>query len=394
MKKILSVLLLTFLLTQGILAEEAQPATETGETMESVEAELDQQAEEMSEEAKIAKESKVMLDESNKTTDISSGSMNVERKESSFYKDHISSKLGFGLGFGTGGYELKGIYKFNKYFSTSLEYNYMMYEETFNDLGDKDENITADGSFTISSLKALAHWHPFGGGFRMSAGYVKNLSDLEIDVFGENVQLDEDDPETTSNLEGTIVIDTGDNLPYVGLGWGYDIEDRFALDFTIGVQFIQKIKGSDLIDYDITLKPEALGAYVDNVISGLQSGTGNEYYDQLKENGLDDNEINDVISILQGSGTQDIVNSGDPFELYDYLDEQGVLDDFGVEKSIAKAGDDDGAFSSLPNPDDYMTEIEDEIDTIVEDSGLGAIQDIFGFAPIPVASLGITVFLW
>jgi hypothetical protein len=362
--------------------------------METVAAELDQQAEDMSEQAKTAKESKVILDNQNKTTDVSSKSMNVEKKESSFYKDHLSNKLGFGLGFGTGGYELKGIYKFNKYFSTSLEYNYMMFEETFNDLGDEDENIKADGNFTISSLKALGHWHPFGGGFRMSAGYVKNLSDLEIDIFGENVQLDEDDPSTTSNLEGKIVIDTGDNLPYVGLGWGYDIEDRFAIDFTVGVQFIQKIKGSDLIDYDITMESKALDAYVNNVITGLQSGTGNEYYDQLKANGLSQGEIDNVISILQGSGTQDRINSGDPFELYDYLDKQGVLDDFGVEKSVAKSGDDDGAFSSLPNPDDYMAEIEDEIDTMVEDSGLGAIQDIFGFAPIPVASLGITVFLW
>jgi hypothetical protein len=388
MKKIFLYTLLGLLLAQAGFSEEVNA---TPDSTDVVAEKLDIQIDEMSEEAKAAKAAKAeeMKNDEN---------IVVEEDVPSFYDKHLSKKLGLGLGFGVGGAELKGIYKVNKYLSTSLEYNYFSTDESFDDLGDEGENIKANGTFTISSFKALGHWHVFGGGFRLTGGYVRNLSDLKIDVSGDDIVLKEatsTEAAIKSNLKGNIVINTGDNLPYIGMGWGYGIDNRFALDLALGIQFIKKIKGSDLIDYDIKMESTALSSFVSDVATDLDD-TNSEAYKELKANGLTDTQIDDVQDILtNNTEVKDAIASGDPFKLYDVLDAQGILDKFDVDKlSKATSSNDDGVLSSLPNPDDYMAEIEKDIDDAVKESGLGAIQDIFGFAPLPVASLGITVFLW
>jgi hypothetical protein len=122
--------------------------------------------------------------------------------------------LGIGVGMSTGGYQLKGIYTFNDFFSSSLEYNnFTLNNFTTGDL---------TGTLKISSLKLNGHFHPFAGGFRLTAGYAYNLSDINFTM--TNIQYDYGGA-SPATMSGTVNTDFGKYLPYLGVGWGYQYGD-------------------------------------------------------------------------------------------------------------------------------------------------------------------------
>jgi hypothetical protein len=308
----------------------------------------------------------------------------------------LNENTGIGFGLGSGGYEVKGIYRFNNYFSSSVEYNNMGLDNiSFSD--DSNGDIEVAGTLKISSVKGLIHYHPFGGGFRISAGYTYNLSNIEVEVEGTDIVLDEENPSTTtSDITGTITINTGSTLPYVGVAWGYSYEDFISLDLGLGIQFIPKLKGSDLISYDIAMEAAALDAMVDEVVSDL-GDSSSDTYQAVVDAGYDPAE---VATALESTAVQAAIAGGDPFELYEVLESEGILEQFGIDissvasYSVSKAADDDNPFGSLPNPDDYLGDIQTQIDQLVEESGLGAVQDLIGYAPLPVFSFGFTLFFY
>jgi hypothetical protein len=264
----------------------------------------------------------------------------------------FNENIGVGLGLGSGGYELRGIYRFSEYFSASLDYNSMGLDNiSMDDLGSAGQDISASGTLQISSVRGLVNFHPFASGFRVSAGYGYNLSDISIEIEGENVDIGGGN---TADLEGTITIDTGSSLPYLGVAWGYGYDDFLSFDFSLGILFVEKITGDNLIDSDVTMDSATLTSFVNSVDSDL---------------------ISDYPDIAAA------ISDGDVFALFDE-----------IESVAAAEGISTSSYSDLPSADDYLGQIQDQVDILVDSTGLGALQDMIGYAPLPVFSFGFTIF--
>lgn len=226
----------------------------------------------------------------------------------------FNENIGVGLGLGSGGYELRGIYRFSEYFSASLDYNSMGLDNiSMDDLGSAGQDISASGTLQISSVRGLVNFHPFASGFRVSAGYGYNLSDISIEIEGENVDIGGGN---TADLEGTITIDTGSSLPYLGVAWGYGYDDFLSFDFSLGILFVEKITGDNLIDSDVTMDSATLTSFVNSVDSDL---------------------ISDYPDIAAA------ISDGDVFALFDE-----------IESVAAAEGISTSSYSDLPSADDYL----------------------------------------
>lgn len=266
-------------------------------------------------------------------------------------------EYGVGLGLGSGGYEFRGIYRMNEFFSASLDYNNFDLDNiVLDDLGSDGQEIEGSGIFKISSIKAMLHYHPFASGFRLSAGYGLNLTDISFDIEGTNIEIEGE----TTDISGSITIDTGSQLPYVGVGWGYNFDDFIALDFSLGILFLQKITGEDLVDYDITVDSDALTDALDAID--------------------DDASIPDDLATTYPDVAAALAD-GDPFALYEALEENGII-----------TSSTEDLFADIPNPDSFLGDIQDQIDEFVENSGFGLVQDMIGYAPLPIFSFGFSIF--
>lgn len=81
---------------------------------------------------------------------------------------------------------------------------------------------------------AHVDWHPFGGGFRMSAGIYSNGSELAGFTEG-SVTIDGNTQST--RLDATVDFDS--TAPYLGIGWGNAVsqDQRFGFNVNLGVVY-------------------------------------------------------------------------------------------------------------------------------------------------------------
>ncbi|MDN5304748.1 MAG: hypothetical protein PWP46_1634 [Fusobacteriaceae bacterium] len=134
------------------------------------------------------------------------------------------------------------------------------------------------------------------------------------------------------------------------------MEIFLSLDWEIGVQFIKKISGADTFDINAAVDSSTASTIVTQIDDGAS-------------NLLNPAQETELIALLQS----------DLFELQAKLDEYGVTPPAGF---------------SLPDSNTVVGDLENQIDTMVNSTGLGFIQDLLGYAPLPFFSFGFTVFLW
>lgn len=83
----------------------------------------------------------------------------------------------------------------------------------------------------------LLDWHPGGGSFRLTAGYILNSNELQLSAkpaleytIGD-VTYDASD---VANLGGSVTFSDG---PYIGLGWGNAARSGFGFSFELGAVY-------------------------------------------------------------------------------------------------------------------------------------------------------------
>lgn len=118
---------------------------------------------------------------------------------------------------------------------------------------DREENELAyDARVKLRSIGLIGDYHPFGGGWRLSAGVLSNgnavsvraseaTGNTEFAIGGRRYRSDPDDP-----LQVLGDIDFGSVAPYVGMGWGNAArgERRVYVGLEIGAMF----QGSAAVD--------------------------------------------------------------------------------------------------------------------------------------------------
>lgn len=147
------------------------------------------------------------------------------------------------------GYGLEADYVLSDRFSVRGQFNQYDYDDTF-----EEDGIDYDGTLDLSTFGVLLDWHPFGGGFRVSAGGFNVDNELSgvgsgagtYHIGDTTYTVDEND-----DLEVNALIELGDGFkPYLGLGWGNSPSNKggLLLSFDVGILF----QGSPSADLEVT----------------------------------------------------------------------------------------------------------------------------------------------
>ena len=108
----------------------------------------------------------------------------------------------------------------------------------------EDEGGNYDGEFKLSTFGLLGDWHPFGGGFRVTAGFMSNGNEIKLDGRANSAGqvkigdcLFDTNPADPLNAGGTVEFNS--SAPYLGIGWGGNMNGKpgFYGVADIGVMF-------------------------------------------------------------------------------------------------------------------------------------------------------------
>lgn len=138
---------------------------------------------------------------------------------------------------GTLGFGFEFVKSFNGAFNGRAGFNAFDYE--FNQV---DGDISYDYNLELNTVSALLDWHPFGGGFRLSAGAIVNGNQISgtatpnFDSF--NIGGTTYTAEDVGRLDAKV--DFNNVAPYFGIGWGNaagKYSKGFSLSADLGVLF-------------------------------------------------------------------------------------------------------------------------------------------------------------
>ena len=139
------------------------------------------------------------------------------------------SGIGVGVHAGTLGYGINATYGVAEALNIRGQFNTIGL-----DADETDGGINYNYDLDWNSYGLLVDWHPFGGGFRFSAGYYINNNEITGTANGTNFTVGNTTYAGTVGLKSTIAFDS--SAPYFGLGWGNAAEkgDTLSFMFEIG----------------------------------------------------------------------------------------------------------------------------------------------------------------
>jgi len=145
-----------------------------------------------------------------------------------------AADVGISVHGGTLGAGLDLAYGFNPYLTGRVGFNSLTLDEDFT-----EEGLEYSADLELESVHALADWHVFGGGFRLTGGVIANNN-----AFDGRADVDPGDEigDATATGSGRLALDVEyDELaPYLGIGWGNRARGwspvSFAVDFGLMLQ--------------------------------------------------------------------------------------------------------------------------------------------------------------
>ncbi|MET0659844.1 MAG: hypothetical protein ABW110_16980, partial [Steroidobacteraceae bacterium] len=102
----------------------------------------------------------------------------------------------------------------------------------------EETDVTYDGELKLRNASALLDWHPFNGGFRLSAGIVANSTKVDVDGEPTNGTYTIDDEVFTAAEVGSVngKVEMGNSVsPYFGFGWGNPVDQGGRVTFLLDV---------------------------------------------------------------------------------------------------------------------------------------------------------------
>ena len=133
---------------------------------------------------------------------------------------------GFGIGLhaGTLGFGIDATYGITDSINIRGQYNTIGLDDD-----DTDGGLNYNYDLDWNTYGILVDWHPFSGGFRLSAGYFINNNELTGTASGTNVEVGNTTYPGTVGLKSAITFDS--SAPYFGVGWGNATEKNSRLSF-------------------------------------------------------------------------------------------------------------------------------------------------------------------
>lgn len=177
-----------------------------------------------------------------------------------------ASADGWGLGAkaGTLGASVEFTKAFSPKFNVHLGLNSYSYTHDRTESG-----IEYDGELDLKSTSLVLDYHPFEGGFRISAGYLFSSNELDLDAKGTGQSVTIGSTPVTidpgDKLKGTVDLQSG---AYVGIGWGNAGQKGWGFNGDIGVVFqgspdvsltaSQSLKNKGVTDADVRQEEKRL----------------------------------------------------------------------------------------------------------------------------------------
>ena len=124
---------------------------------------------------------------------------------------------------------------FTSFLNGRAGFNYFTYSDTRT-----ESDVRYDADLKLQSLSAMLDWHPFAGGFRITAGALVNDNRLDMTAkpaasftIGNNTYA----PNQVGVLSAKVDFD--DLAPYLGIGWGNAVaqDQGFSFALDVGVLF-------------------------------------------------------------------------------------------------------------------------------------------------------------
>ena len=146
-----------------------------------------------------------------------------------------AADVGVQLSGGTLGLGLQAGFGISERWNGRVGFNTFEVGEDFEEGG-----IDYSADLELQTFHALADWHPFRGGFRISGGLMSNGNEITGDAEvegGDQVGNTTVPPGRGGRIGATIDFDS--TAPYLGIGWGRALGSRTGLSFTadVGVLF-------------------------------------------------------------------------------------------------------------------------------------------------------------
>lgn len=128
---------------------------------------------------------------------------------------------------GTLGVGLDLAYGFNRYWTGRIGFNSLTLEEDFT-----EENIEYSTDLELESVHALADWHVFGGGFRLTGGAILNNNAFDGSA---NIEAGDEIGDATASSSGRLALDVeyDEVAPYLGIGWGNRARGWSSVSFSV-----------------------------------------------------------------------------------------------------------------------------------------------------------------
>lgn len=109
-------------------------------------------------------------------------------------------------------------------------------------------DVDYESEVTLASLGALADYHPFGGGFRVTGGLRFNFNEADLDgTPTDDIEIGDEtfSPDEVGTLTGDVGFDTV--APYLGIGYGATLlQGSLSIGFDLGVMY----QGQANVDLD------------------------------------------------------------------------------------------------------------------------------------------------
>ncbi|MCM8830332.1 MAG: hypothetical protein NC824_04970 [Candidatus Omnitrophica bacterium] len=136
--------------------------------------------------------------------------------------------VGIGVKGGTPGAGVEIGFRFTPNIGTRLGLNYFTYS-----YDTTQEGIEYDADLTLLSIAGLIDWHPAGGSFRVSGGFLYNGNEVEGKAKGD-LRIGGTD---YTDVKVKAKVDFDDFAPYVGIGWdtSFGVERQWGFICDLGI---------------------------------------------------------------------------------------------------------------------------------------------------------------
>jgi hypothetical protein len=173
------------------------------------------------------------------------------------------SGIGIGVHAGTLGYGIDATYGITESINIRGQYNTIGLDDD-----DTDGGLNYNYDLDWNTYGILVDWHPFSGGFRVSAGYFINNNELTGNASGTDVEVGNTTYAGTVGLKSAVTFDS--SAPYLGVGWGNAAEHNSQLSFMFEVGAL--LQGSPKVSLvETSATPTVSQADLDVEAAQLQS---------------------------------------------------------------------------------------------------------------------------